>query len=123
MKNLLKIVLVSSLAFLCFSCYYDEVLEIEEPPIVIDPDDPLSFSNDIVPIFESYNCSQCHNASLDPDLRAGNEYNSLVPDFVSAGNASASLFYTKLAIEGHRDVDAVSLALIEEWINRGALDN
>ena len=120
MKKLLKIVLVNSLTLLCFSCYYNEF---PEDVIDIDPEEDVSFANDITPIFVSYNCSQCHNAALDPDLRAGNEYNSLVPDYVVAFDADASRLYIQLAVEGHRDVDATSLALIEVWINQGAENN
>lgn len=121
MKKLFNIVLVSCLTLLCFSCYNDEFPLEEE--VIIDPDVEVSFANDITPIFVSNNCAQCHNASLDPDLRAGNEYASLVPNYVTAGNADASLLYVQLAVNNHRELDAESLALIKEWINRGALPN
>jgi len=121
MKKLLKIVLVSSLSLLCFSCYYDE--EVVIPDVILPPGTEAKFAADITPIFVNNNCAECHDASRDPDLRAGNEYDSLVPDYVTPGNADASLLYTKLAVEGHRDVDANSLALIKLWINEGALDN
>ena len=121
MKKLLKIVLVSSLSLLCFSCYYDE--EVIVPDVILPPGTEAKFATDIVDIFESYNCADCHDASRDPDLRAGNEYDSLVPDYVTPGNADASELYTFLAVDGHRDVDANSLALIKLWINEGALDN
>ena len=122
MKKLLKIVLVSSLSLLCFSCYYDneEDFITDIPP---DPDAEYKFASDITPIFVSYNCTDCHDGDRDPDLRAGNEYNSLVPDFVTPFDANASKFYTKLALNGHQDVDANSLAKIKKWINDGALNN
>lgn len=119
MKKLLKIVLASSLSLLCFSCYYDEEI-IQE--IIIDPGVEVKFSTDIIPIFESNNCADCHNASRDPDLRAGNEYNSLIPDYVTADNADASSLYTTLEA-GHGGVNAENLALIRKWINDGALNN
>jgi hypothetical protein len=117
MKKLLKIVLVSSLSLLCFSCYYDEEVVIELPPV-----SEAKFAADIIPIIESYNCADCHNNSRDPDLRAGNEYDSLLDGFVTPFDADGSRFYTFLA-SGHRDVDATSLAKIELWINEGALNN
>lgn len=121
MKKLLKIVLVSSITLLLFSCYYDEFPDEEE--VVIPPEQEISFQNDITPIFVSYNCAQCHNASgQNPDLTPGGEYSNLVPAYVSAGNSAGSSLYTKLA-EGHRSVDATSLALIEKWINDGAENN
>lgn len=121
MKKLLKIVLVSSLSLLCFSCYYDEEVVFDEVDI-LPPGTEAKFTADIIPIFASYNCAECHNTSRDPDLRSGQEYNSLVPAYVTEGNASLSRFYTFLE-SGHRDVDSESLALIKLWINEGALNN
>jgi len=121
MKKLLKIVLVSSITLLFFSCYYDEFPAEEE--VVLPPDQEISFSDDITPIFVDYNCAQCHNGSQNPDLTAGNEYNSLVPAYVTPGNASGSRLYTFLAADGHRNVDNASLALIEKWIDDGAENN
>jgi len=124
MKKLFKTVLVTSVALLCFSCYYNEFPE-EEEDVSIDPDQEISFANDIIPIFVTYNCTQCHNGNQDPDLRAGNEYNSLVPDYVTENNANNSELYTKLAVENHKDLDLTNIELeyIKEWINRGAENN
>lgn len=122
MKKLLKIVLVSSLSLLCFSCYYDNEEDFMTV-IELDPNIDIKFAVDIMPIFESYNCTNCHDGGQDPDLRAGNAYNSLVPDYVTKNDANASQLYTYLAINGHRDVDATSLEKIKKWINDGALNN
>mgnify|MGYP000276777400 CR=1 FL=1 len=120
MKKLLKIVLVSSLSLLCFSCYYDDDLMPEVAPI--DENTVVKFSTDIIPIFDAYNCAGCHNENRDPDLRAGRELNSLLNGYVTAGNANDSKLFTTLN-GGHQGVDANSLALIEKWINDGALNN
>ena len=122
MKKLLKIVLVSSITLLFSSCYYDEFPE--DIPVEIPPGTEVSFSEDITPIFVTYNCVQCHNTSSgqNPDLTPGSEYSNLVPTYVTAGNSAGSSLYTKLA-GGHRSVDATSLALIELWINDGAANN
>ena len=124
MKKLLKIVLVGSIPVLLFSCYYDEFPEMEE--VILPPDTTVSFANDIAPIFETYNCTQCHSPSTlgqNPNLTPGNAYNSLVPTFVSAGDPSNSRIYIQLAINGHRNVDATSIALIKKWIENGAENN
>ena len=122
MKKLLKIVLVYSLALFFTSCYYNELPE--EADIVIPPETEVSFDDDIVPIFISYNCSQCHKSGgQSPDLSAGNEYNSLVPAYVNAGSSSTSKLYTVLAIDRHRNVDKESIALIKKWIDDGAEAN
>lgn len=120
MKKLFKIVLVSSLSLLCFSCYYDTVIE-EEIPVI----DDVSFSADIQPIFTK--CTSCHNGNTSPDLREGNEYNSLVPNYVNAGNATTSKLYNYLPGNGHHDVgftlSATEIAKIKAWIDNGALNN
>lgn len=100
------------------SCYYDEIYVPEIP-------DTVEFAADIQPIIAASNCSTsgCHDGSRDPDLRTGNEYNSLVPDYVSAGDADNSSFYTQMVNNHGGGVSASSLALIKEWINSGALNN
>ena len=108
------------------SCYYDSVAdEIIVDDITDDPEDPdyveILFEADIEPILAA-KCSGCHNASRDPDLREGNSYAALVPEYVTAGDANASLLYTKLA-NGHNTPSADQLALIKTWIDRGAKNN
>jgi len=120
----LKIVLVSSIPLVLFSCYYDEFPEIED--VVIPPDTVISFANDVAPIFVTYNCTQCHSPSTlgqNPNLTPGSEYNSLVPAYVTPGNPNSSKLYTQLAVNGHRSVDATSIALIKKWIEDGAENN
>jgi len=108
------------------SCYYDEI-----PEVIIDiPDIPdsqiVSFSSEIQPIF-SNNCINCHNADVNPDLREGNSYNALVPQYVNVNDASTSRLYNYLPGNGHHDIGSSlttnEIALIKAWINRGALNN
>ena len=107
---------------LFFSCYYDELPEVI--PEELPEGTVVSFEDDITPIFVTYNCTQCHNSSgTNPDLTPGNEYTSLVPNYVKAGNSSESKLYTKLAFEKHRNVDSKSLAQIKKWIDDGAENN
>lgn len=125
MKKLFKIVLVSSLSLLCFSCYYDETIE----EIVEIPDIPdtqvVSYGTEIQPIFSK--CTGCHAANVSPDLRTGNSYNALVPKYVTANNVDASRLYNYLPGKGHHDVgielSTNEIALIKAWINQGAKDN
>lgn len=123
MKKLCKIVLVSSLSLLCFSCYYDTAIEEEE--VIIPPGEEVSFSADIQPIFNK--CTSCHGGNTDPDLRAGNSYNALVPQYVTAGNAETSKLYNYLPGHGHHDIgltlSSTEIALIKAWIDRGAENN
>ena len=126
MKKLFRLALVSSLSLMCFSCYYDE-LYIEEIP-EIPEDQIVSFQDDIQPIFTA-NCISCHNATIaNPDLREGNSYNAIVPDYVIAGDAENSELYQKLPgnnhpIETGSPLDVEEIALIKGWIDQGAENN
>lgn len=128
MKKLFRIVLVSSLSLLCFSCYYDELIErpIDIPEIPDLPEN-ISYSTEVQPIFTT-NCISCHSSSLSPDLRAGYSYDALVPDYVIAGDPEASKLFQNLPGIGHPiDVGFVlgaeDIAYIYAWIDQGAKNN
>ncbi len=129
MKKLLLIVLTVNLCLMCVSCYYDEAIEVEIPEI--PPDEEISFSEDIQPIFvqDGKNCTTCHNGTVaNPDLRVGNAYNAIVPDLVVPGNAEASVFYQRLPGNNHPVeagflLNTNEIALIKAWIDRGAENN
>lgn len=129
MKNLVPKTLILSLFLLSTSCYYDEAVEVIIPEI--PPDQEISFSADIQPIFikEGKDCTVCHNGTVaNPDLRVGNAYNAIVPDYVVPGNAEASELYQKLPgnnhpIEAGFIVSTGDVALIKAWIDRGAENN
>ncbi len=128
MKKYLSYILGFLLTSLSMSCYYDELVE-----EVIDdiPDDvSISFAADIEPLFSQggKDCTQCHNGATDPDLRAGNAYDALVPDYVVSGNAEDSELFQKLPGRGHPfdvgfSLNADEISLIKAWIDRGAEDN
>lgn len=127
MKKLFQIVLVGSLSLLCFSCYYDELpAETDIIPEIPEEQD-VSFSADIQPIFSK--CTQCHDGNLaNPDLREGNAYSAIVPDYIIEGDGENSELYQKLPGNNHPiDVGFVlsadELALIKTWIDRGADNN
>jgi hypothetical protein len=111
------------------SCYYDELYTPELPDIPVDQ--IVSFSGDIQPIFtqSGKDCTACHNGSIaSPDLREGNSYNALLPDYVVPGNAEASELFQKLPgndhpIEAGFILNSDEIALIGTWIDRGAENN
>jgi len=119
MKKLLNIVLVISIPLVMFSCYYDEFPEeiVEETPEIV------YFSQNIIPIFTDNNCVECHPSLRQPDFRPGNEYNSLVPAFVTPGNPTDSRLYEMLNDNNHRSLTTTELNLIEKWIEQGAENN
>lgn len=128
MKKLFQIVLVSSLSLLCFSCYYDDLIErpidTPEPP---PEGQEISYSLEIQPIWTA-NCISCHPNSSKPDLRQNYSYQSLVPEYVTAGFPSSSELYKKLPGNRHPVDTGFELndeedALIYYWIEQGAKNN
>lgn len=128
MKKLLQIILVSSLSLLCFSCYYDELIErpidVPEPP---PEGEDVSYNLEIQPIWNT-NCISCHPNSSQPDLRTDYSYNSLVSDYVIAGDPANSKLYLNLPGNNHPidpgfELTAEEDALIYYWIEQGAMDN
>jgi hypothetical protein len=125
MKKLLQIVLVSSLSLLCFSCYYDEV--VDNTPDIPDITDEVYYQADVQPLFTEF-CIGCHPSLSSPDLRSGKSYNSLVPDYVVAGDAAASKLFQNLPGIGHPiqldfELSEDDIAIIKAWINQGAKNN
>lgn len=129
MKKLFQLVLVTSLSLLCFSCYYDELIErpIDAPPGGGEPEEEISYINEIQPIW-NLNCIGCHPNQSEPDLRPDNSYNALVPDYVTPGSPSSSELYKKLPGNSHPidvgfELSDEDMALIYYWIEQGAKDN
>ena len=119
MKKIFQILLIVCGGLLMNSCYYDELQEKIIPELPSDV--PILFGADIQPIFTN-SCVGCHNASRNPDLRAGFAFSALVPQYVTASNADASPLYVKLA-GGHQNLATDKLSLIKTWINQGAKNN
>jgi len=123
MKNIFKYLMIICIGGLLHSCYYDAYIEEE----ATDPGDGggevptvVSFQTDIQPIFAK--CTGCHGGNLNPDLREGNSYASLVPTYVKANDSGNSELFIKLA-EGHQGVSNANLELIKAWIDQGAENN
>ena len=129
MKKYLSYILGFLLSSLSMSCYYDELFIPELPDIPVDQ--VVSYANDIQPIFiqNGKDCTACHDGSIaQPDLREGNSYNALVPDYVVPGNAENSELFQKLPgnnhpIEAGFLLNSIEIALIKTWIDRGAENN
>lgn len=131
MKKLLKIVLASGLMLSFFSCYYDDVLDVQLPEDQNPEPLPevVSYQSDIQPIFDA-SCIQCHSGSTAPDLRDGDSYTALLNGYVVPNDAASSTLYKSLLnLDGVPQMPPASplsdskIALIEKWINDGALDN
>jgi len=106
------------------SCEY-EFAEFEE----VDPTLPVSFMQDIGPIFtSSNNCTACHRAgATSPDLTEGNAFGSIVPALVDLGDPVASKIYAvpNPAAPGHgfKKYTQAQAGLVLAWIKQGAQNN
>ena len=114
--------LLAAFALLFTGCEYDYV-EPDNAPIVTK----VSFSSDIVPIFNSScNFSGCHSAgAVPPDLTPGGAYESLFAnDMVDMENPTDSELYTTMnsgSMKKYSTPDKTKIVLA--WITQGALDN
>jgi len=121
MKKIIERVLIAFSAFVLYGCYYDN------PPI-IEPPSSVSFADDIQPIFDQ-NCISCHSGSLDPDLTAGNSYNSLKGLIVSGDAASSELYQRLNGTNGQNlmppgsPLAKAQIDLVGQWIDEGAKNN
>lgn len=131
MKKLLQIVLVSSLILLGNSCFYDQLPEEIDSVPEIPEEQEVSFKDDVQPLFmgNGKDCTACHDGiDANPDLREGNSYNAIVPQYVTAGNAENSELYNNLPGIGHPFnvgfvLSGEEIAVIKTWIDRGAENN
>lgn len=125
MKKTTKLLLILLLAGLG-SCYYDEVIKIEEPVAVGE----VFFSSDIIPIFnQSCNISGCHNGSVAPNLLPAGAYNALKNgNYINTGDPESSELYQWM--KGNKTLpmpltgtNATYNAKVLAWIKQGALNN
>jgi hypothetical protein len=116
-------VLLLMLAILATSCQYDVVVEPELPPI--DPEVPISFKDEIAPIFSSANCLGCHSGNSDPNLTPDLAYNSIVPALVDTANPEVSPIYSVPLPDGNhpQKYSRNQAALLLGWIEQGAKNN
>lgn len=120
------ILLILGLVLIGFaSCDYKFIEPDTGDPV--DPDEPISFSEEVEPIWTTQGCTSCHPSSGGMDLRVGYAYQSLqTGDRIDLTNPEESLILTMPGSSGiHSDKDYVSnqRELIRVWIEQGALDN
>ena len=117
-KSFLLIVGVLLLSFT--SCEYKFV-----DPIEVTITEPVSFSQQIEPVFQS-KCVTCHS-SRSPILTTGNAYNNLIDgNFINLEVPESSLIYEQLSgghPGGNNAFSAEELALLLKWIQDGAENN
>ena len=105
-----------------WSCEYETIV----PKGVQLPDGPVSFSEQIAPIFVEANCISCHSGSTSPDLRADKSYSSLTSGgILNLSDPGSSKLIEKIE-SGHGtsgNLTALQKALILKWIEEGAKNN
>jgi len=128
MKKLKIFFLLSLMMIGLGSCIYDWVAEEEVPPI--DGGTEISFSTQILPIFNSgNNCTSCHKPGrTSPDLTAANAYSQINQSkYINTANPAESLIYKVPSPNGtthrHKTYTASEAALILAWIQQGAKNN
>jgi len=126
MKKLFKIVLYSGLILLFQSCYYDTVIEEE----VIPPPDDVSYSNDIMPLWNA-DCVSCHKGAIPPDLIDENSWDELVNNgyVVPFESDESSLMNSLYGTNGEQLMPPAGkwsdnkINLVKAWIDQGAKNN
>ena len=91
-----------------------------------DPEDTISFSQEIVPIWTEQGCTGCHNGGTPPDLTPDNAYQSITSmGLVDTADAvSSKIYYYPLPDGNHfAKYTSAQAALVLGWIEQGALDN
>jgi hypothetical protein len=127
MKKIIQYLMVLTVSLMATSCYYDEM-----PPEAVTPiPDNLSYANDVQPLWNE-SCIGCHKpGATAPDLTAANSYSALTTNnkYVIPGSAATSKLHKSLVGDGAAIMPTSGqwsdskIALVDKWINDGALNN
>jgi len=110
------------------SCQYKFIVEPEpEPP---NPEDTVSFSLQVAPIFnDNNNCTGCHNTGgTAPDLTTDNAYDQIISmNLVDVDNPSQSPLYIypnpDEPMHAWKKYTKAQAATVLLWIEEGAKNN
>ncbi len=126
-----KLLLAVVAVLMFFSqCKYDFIVPEEVPDDGSDTTTVVSFSNDIIPIFnDNDNCTQCHKSGgQTPNLTAGDAYSSINSSrYINKTNPPESLLYKHPNPDennNHQKKYTQSQAnKVLRWIEQGAKNN
>ncbi len=128
-----RVYLLLAVFALLYSCEKDNYFLPKETPV--NPNVPISFSQDIQPIFDaSCATSGCHDGQNDdPNLSSGNAYAGLFSTGdIDTVNAENSKLYKRVAgvsgalmppVSSGGPLSSNQVSLILNWIKQGAKDN
>jgi len=109
------------------ACTYDFIVKEELPPV--DTTVPVSFSTQIIPIFNN-SCIACHKTGGQaPDLTAPNAYNSIkTMNLANTAAPATSKIYTEAlkanaSVHGWKKYTDPEAQLVLTWIQQGAKNN
>jgi hypothetical protein len=127
MKRIKKLIFLIIAGIAVSSCAYDFIKEDTTP---IDPNAQVSFSQQILPIFNNNNnCTSCHKpGQTSPDYTAANAYSSIMNNNVvnTAAPASSPLYTIPApttSTHTWKKYTATQAQLILLWIQQGAKNN
>ena len=131
MKKIVQLMIMVTLGLMATSCYKDALPEAPMPANV-------TYQKDVQTIFNR-NCIGCHKVgNTFPNLVDGASYVSLTQFpappaeqeiLVKAGDANASILFQAMTGDGapqmppNGKLSATKIAIVEKWINDGALNN
>lgn len=130
MNSFIKIfILAVFTVFLASGCKYDWIIPEEVP--IIDPNDPnqqISFSEEILPIFlNGNNCTACHGGGQVPDLREDRAYTSInTTRYINKETPEESRIYAVPNPDTgnhYKQFTPTQAALVLAWIQQGAKNN
>jgi len=116
LKNLLLFFSIAAMAVYFTSCekYTFLILPVEPP------DYPISYSEEIQPIFDA-KCVSCHRGSLAPDLRPENSFKALSEgNFLTPLDEESKLYKTLFKPPHVGMTNAEDNSFILEWLKQGA---
>lgn len=127
MKKLFQFLMMVSIGLMVTSCYNDQLPAVPLPANV-------SYQKDVQSLFNK-NCIGCHKTGGQfPDLTSANSFAALTTltngeKLVTAGDAEGSILFESMTGNGatlmpsNGKLSASKLAIVEKWINDGALNN
>jgi mono/diheme cytochrome c family protein len=127
MKKIIQSLMMLMVSLMATSCYYDEM----PPEAVTLIPETVSYATDVQPLWDQ-SCISCHKAGATaPDLTTGNSYSALSANnkYVIPGNAAGSKLHKNLLGDGavlmppSGKWSDSKIALVDKWINDGALNN
>ncbi len=90
----------------------------------VDPDEPISFSAEVVPIWSTQSCTNCHNGGTAFSLASDGAYQSLTTRGLYDVDTPENSVILEFPSTGHGGgYSGNQSEVIRVWIEQGAQDN